>query len=172
MTIVIFAVSLIINNDKGEIHYLNFITLPMSVIFIPTDFQTEFIQLIKTLSKAIDKEQDEIILGHLFKVKDYEQLYWKKNIEFKKIDPSFLEACESSFGLKKNLYIRNFAGASIAGLKLFFEINHVDFVINPIDYAYKRISKYSIGNPGKIIKRSGYPVNDIHKLYELEDTLI
>ena len=62
--------------------------------------------------------------------------------------------------------MRNFAGSSIAGLKLFFEMNHVDLILNPVDYTFKKISKYSIGNPGKIIKRSGYPVHDVHTVFE------
>ena len=138
----------------------------MSVIFIPTDFQVGFLQLIPSLSRAIDNVYADIILGHLFKAKDYEQLYWKKNIEFKKIDPHFIKECESSFLLKNCLSVRNFAGSSIAGLKLFFEMNHVDLILNPVDYTFKKISKYSIGNPGKIIKRSGYPVHDAHTVFE------
>jgi hypothetical protein len=143
----------------------------MSVIFIPTDFQIKFLELLPTLSKAIDNMYTDIILGHLFKAKDYEQLYWKKNIEFKKIDPQFIEACERVF-LKKNcISVKNFAGSSISGLKLFFEMNHVDLIINPVDYHFKKISKYSIGNPGKIIKRSGYPVHDVHTICEPEQVL-
>ena len=138
----------------------------MSVIFIPTDFQVRFLQLIPSLSRAIDNVYADIILGHLFKAKDYEQLYWKKNIEFKKIDPHFIKECESGFLLKNCLSVRNFAGSSIAGLKLFFEMNHVDLILNPVDYTFKKISKYSIGNPGKIIKRSGYPVHDVHTVFE------
>lgn len=138
----------------------------MSVIFIPTDFQVGFLQLIPALSRAIDNAYADIILGHLFKAKDYEQLYWKKNIEFKKIDPQFIKECENSFLLKNCLSVRNFAGSSIAGLKLFFEMNHVDLILNPVDYSFKKISKYSIGNPGKIIKRSGYPVQDVHSVLE------
>lgn len=138
----------------------------MSVIFIPTDFQVGFLQLIPALSRAIDNVYADIILGHLFKAKDYEQLHWKKNIEIKKIDHYFIQECESSFLLKNCLYVRNFAGSSIAGLKLFFEMNHVDLILNPVDYPFKKISKYSIGNPSKIIKRSGYPVHDVHTVFE------
>jgi len=144
----------------------------MNTIFIPTDFQPEFIQLIPTLSKALEGVHADIILGHLFKVKDYEQLYWKKNIEVKNIDPQFVRECKSNLLSIGNLLVKNFAGSSISGLKLFFEINHVSLIINPIDYTFKKISKYTIENPGRIIKRSGYPVNDVHTLYELEKTLI
>ena len=140
----------------------------MSVIFIPTDFQVGFLHLIPALSKAIDNAYADIILGHLFKVKDYEQLYWKKNIEFKKIDPHFINECESSFSVKNCLFVRHFAGSSIASLKFFFRINHVDLILNPVDYSFRKISKYSIGNPGRIIKRSGYPVHDIHTVSEPE----
>ncbi|TXI91387.1 MAG: hypothetical protein E6Q33_10425 [Neisseriales bacterium] len=143
----------------------------MSVIFIPTDFQVGFLQMLPALSKALDNVYTDVIMGHLFKAKDYEQLYWKKNIEFKKIDPRFIEACESVFSGKNGFSVRNFAGSSISGLKLFFEMNHVDLILNPADYHFKKISKYSIGNPGRIIKRSGYPVHDVHVIYEQEQVL-
>ena len=140
----------------------------MNVIFIPTDFQISFLKLIPALSSAISNPHTDIIIGHLFKAKDYEQFYWKKNIEFKKIDPLFLKECESSFSTKSCVSIRNFAGSSIAGLKLFFEINHVDLILNPVDYSFKKISKYSISNPGKVIKRSGYPVHDVYSMLQAD----
>lgn len=56
----------------------------MSVIFIPTDFQVGFLQLIPSLSRAIDNVYADIILGHLFKAKDYEQLYWKKILSLRR----------------------------------------------------------------------------------------
>lgn len=143
----------------------------MSTIFIPTDFRAEFLQIIPSISKAIDSLNCDIILGHLFKVKDYEKLYWKKNIEFKNIDPAFVEECEKGFLLQNSLSIKNFIGSSVFGLKVFFEVNRVDIIINPVDYAFKKISKHSIDNPGKIIKRSGYPTSDVHTLCNLEESL-
>ncbi len=140
----------------------------MSVIFIPTDFQPGFLQLLPSLSKAIDTPYVDIVIGHLFKAKDYESLYWKKNIEFKRIDPDFIAICENGFSVKNSLSVRNFAGSSISGLKLFFEVNHIDLILNPADYHFKKISKHSIGNPGKIIKRTGYPVYDVYSVFEPE----
>jgi len=139
----------------------------MSTIFIPTDFQKDFLELIPVLTNALDDTHSDIILGHLFKVKGYEQLYWKKNIEFKNIDLDFIIECESRFLLKKSLSVRNFVGSSVAGLKLFFEINHIDLILNPVDYSFKKISKYSIQNPCTIIKRSGFPVSEVHSIGEL-----
>lgn len=159
---------LIVFNNNECLLVLFFNHTIMSVIFIPTDFQVGFLQIIPALSKAIDSVYTNIIIGHLFKAKDYEQLYWKKSIDFKKIDPFFIRECENSFSIKNCLSIRNFAGSSISGLKIFLEINHVDIILNPVDYSFKKISKYSIGNPGKIIRRCGYPVYDIHTICEPE----
>lgn len=133
----------------------------MSVIFIPTDFQVEFLKIIPALTKAINCTYTDIILGHLFKAKDYEQLYWKKKINFKKLDPHFINECKSGFSLKNDLIVRNFAGSSLAGLKLFLEVNRIDLVLNPVNYPFKKISKYSIDDPSKVIKRSGFPVYDV-----------
>ena len=139
----------------------------MKTIVVPTDFNTETLNIIDALTLAAPSEPMRIIFIHAFKISDSitDMLMLKRRSrDYENVSDEFYEKL-NEYKAKytqeiANLEISYFYGSTTAAFKNFLDGYEVDFIAYPKNYSFKPLNKFSI-DPSYIISRSGCTVLEL-----------
>ncbi|WP_374165219.1 hypothetical protein [Arcticibacter sp. MXS-1] len=141
----------------------------MRTILIPTDFNSAAPDCIPALCSRFEGNEIEVIFFHMFKLSDSESelmMLSRRSSEFELVDDRFYEKCDvirERCPSLRSVKVEFFYGSTMGMFRNFLESHEVDYIMNPVSCAVKKIHKYSV-DPAVLVGRCGLPVIDVVRM--------
>ena len=136
----------------------------MKNIVIPSDFSLHSLDCIPTLLERYKNERFTILVLHVFCMSDSITdllLLSRRNKDDEYISAAFRNRCrqlEWEYGDQiQSIEVKCFYGSTMAVLKNFLDGNHIDLIVYPEKYAFKKLNKFSF-DPAQLLAKCGREV--------------